>query len=127
MKKIVTVAFLVCLMMVQLSYAEKIPEGTYWQTSVTPEDWGDCPTCNMTVVYETPHIIRWDSNNDTIGYAYYDEEKDMYIGAWEWKKGQGGSYANQVFYAELYYDKNVLTLDTWSKETPKHSATFRSK
>lgn len=107
-------------------FAEKIPNGVYRQTSVNPSDWGECPSCKMTVSHETPHSIRWESNNGTVGHANYDDEKDSYSGSWEWKSGKGGYYENEVFDAKIFYDGKTITMDVKSRKTGQiHSITLR--
>lgn len=109
-------------------WAEEIPEGTYRQTSVNPADWGECPQCTITVIRETPHIIRIHANNGWVGFAVYDTQKDRYKGTWEWKLGKGGSYESIVFYSDIFYDGNVVTMDVVYRESPKkHTITYRKK
>ncbi len=102
-----------------------IPEGTYRQLSIQTTDWGECPTCTITVLKETPHIIKIISNNAWIGYAVYDDRQGKYFGVWEWKQGSGGYYAEEVFECELTFIGKTLTMYVKSRKTGKqHIITY---
>ncbi|MDM8542086.1 hypothetical protein QUF90_13445 [Desulfococcaceae bacterium HSG9] len=103
--------------------AAQVPTGTWEQTSSTA---GDCSNCEIKIVKMTPHIIQITSNNEWIGYAYYNQSSDSYKGAFEWKAGKGGSYNNHVFLINLVYEGKTLTMKANGTKL-NFSVTYRKK
>ncbi|MGC9504351.1 hypothetical protein [Baaleninema sp.] len=95
----------------------RIPDGTYRQIKVIPNDWGENPNITVTIIKETPHIIRLVANNQWIGYAVYNESQGSYLGSWEWKQGTGGYYEAEVFDCLLSYDGSNVTMGVTSRKT----------
>ncbi len=103
--------------------AAQVPAGSWGQTSSTA---GDCSNCEIKITKPTPHIIQIISNNDWIGYAYYNQSTDSYKGASEWKKGTGGAYENVVSLDTLIYEGETLTIKSHSSKGD-FTTTYRKK
>ena len=89
-----------------------IPEGTYRQTSVKPISLGECPQCEIIIKYQNKDTIKIESNNDWFGYARYDKNSGLYKGTSEYLKGRGGNYKDTKSNIVVFYDKNVITIDS---------------
>lgn len=105
--------------------AGPVPPGVYAQVGVNAGP-GDCPTCTITITHLTPHMIGIVANNNWLGYAVYTSG-DKYVGSWEWKRGQGGSYEGQVFSAEFTYDDKKLLVMTAKSAKGTVEAFYRLK
>lgn len=103
--------------------ASQVSTGVWEQTSSTA---GDCGSCEIKITKPTNHIIQISSNNNWIGYAYYNQSTDSYKGAFEWKKGDGGAYENHVFLIELVYEGKTLTMKAKGTKLT-FSTTYRKK
>jgi len=105
--------------------AEMIEPGDWFQTSSTA---GDVPDIVMSIVEVTPHIIQLDSNNGWVGFAYYNEMEDEYIGFFELLKDSNGEkrgWTNQVFRIRLVQDRKTLVLEGINPSDERFAATFR--
>ena len=109
------------ILSVTFAFAGQVSEGMWKQTSSTG---GDCPNCKISISKVSPHIIQITSNNDLVGYAYYNQSKDNYKGAMEWKAGKGGTYKNVVFLITITYDRKTLTINAKSN-SGNFTATYR--
>lgn len=103
--------------------ASQVPTGVWGQTSSTT---GDCSNCEIKITKPTPHIIQINSNNEWVGYAYYNQSSDSYKGAFEWKAGKGGAYNNHIFLINLVYEGKTLTMKANGSKL-KFSTTYRQK
>jgi len=103
--------------------AKQIPAGVWSQTSVS-SNAGDCSTCKVNISKPTPHIIQISGNNGWVGYAYYNQSSDSYKGAFEWKSKQGGTYENTIFFMDLTYEGNTITMKARSTRL-NFSVTYR--
>lgn len=103
--------------------AEQVPAGKWLQTSSTA---GDCADCELVVTKVTPHIVQIASNNGWTGYANYVARDDRYVGAFQWKAGEGGDYQDVLFNVEMTYERQTLTFK--AKSDPlSFSSTYRKK
>ncbi len=113
------------------TFADSISDGWWAQTASTA---GEGENVAMMVKSVTPHIITLDSNNGWVGYAWYDDEKDLYTGFFELTMikmhNTIESWAGEVFHFSLCYDGLTLTMKAkssvgdfkatfWEKETSK--------
>jgi len=122
--KFILIIVLLC-MPLSTVMAEMIEPGDWFQTSSTA---GDVPDIVMSIVEVTPHIIQLDSNNGWVGFAYYDESEDEYIGFFELLKdtdGEKRGWTNQVFRIRLVQDRKTLVLEGMNPSNERFAATFR--
>ncbi|MDC7224730.1 MAG: hypothetical protein PQJ60_13375 [Spirochaetales bacterium] len=116
MKKILLFSLIVLLG--SLLGAEPVKEGWWTQTASTAGE--SAMTVAMKVTAETPRIISLDSNNGWLGYAWYDEEKDVYTGFFELIRPESSDERNdwtgEVFQIVLSFDGLTLTLQAESPE-----------
>lgn len=108
-------------------FAEKINDGWWNQTASTA---GDGNNIAMEVKSLTPHIISLDSNNGWIGFAWYEEDKNIYTGFFELIMPESthdkDNWAGEVFHFNLSYDGLTLTMKAKSQERD-FMATFWEK
>ncbi len=121
------ILILITLYSVFGTFADSINNGWWTQTASTA---GEGENVAMEVKSVTPHIITLDSNNGWIGYAWYDEEKDLYTGFFELIMPEidndNESWAGNVFQFTLCYDGLTLTMKAESSEKD-FQATFWAK
>ncbi len=121
------ILILITLYSVFGTFADSINNGWWTQTASTA---GEGENVAMEVKSVTPHIITLDSNNGWIGYAWYDEEKDLYTGFFELIIPEidkdNESWAGNVFQFTLCYDGLTLTMKAESSEKD-FQATFWAK
>lgn len=126
MKRIVILTIL-ALYTVFGAFADSISNGWWVQTASTA---GEGDNVAMEVKSVTPHIITLDSNNGWVGYAWYDNEKDLYTGFFELTMPQVDndmkSWAGKVFHFTLSYDGLTLTMKAESSVS-NFCATFWAK
>ncbi len=105
-----------------------IPEGIYRQTFVKPNDLGECPQCEITISYRNKNTIHIESNNGWFGDAIYDKRIGAYTGTSEYLKGKGGSYKDIVSNIKVFYDNNVISLDSTNDKVEEIiQITYRKK
>ena len=108
------------------TFADSISDGWWAQTASTA---GEGENVAMEIKSVTPHIITLNSNNGWIGYAWYDDEKDLYTGFFELtmqKHNDIKSWTGEVFNFTLYYDGLTLTMKAESS-VDDFKATFWAK
>ena len=109
------------------TFADSISDGWWAQTASTA---GEGENVAMEIKSVTPHIITLNSNNGWIGYAWYDDEKDLYTGFFEltMQKMHNDikSWTGEVFNFTLYYDGLTLTMKAESS-VDDFKATFWAK
>lgn len=113
------------------TFADSISDGWWTQTASTA---GEGENVAMEVKSFTPNTITLDSNNGWVGYAWYNDEKDLYTGFFELTMpkidNNMESWAGEVFHFTLCYDGLTLTMKAessvgefnatfWPKETIK--------
>lgn len=109
------------------TFADSISDGWWAQTASTA---GEGKNVAMEIKSITPHTITIESNNGWVGYAWYDDEKDLYTGFFELTLpiavNNMKSWVGEVFHFTLSYDGLTLTLDAKSSKDD-FKATFWPK
>ena len=126
MKRIIILAALVLCSVIG-SFAEPVESGWWTQTASSA---GDIDNVAMEIKSTTPHIITLESNNGWLGYAWYNQEEDIYTGFFELtiKKMDDSinNWAEEVFHFTLSYDGLTLTMKAESN-VDDFNATFWKK
>ena len=105
------------------AFAERVPPGTWKQTSST---MGDCPSCEISVRAVTKDIVQITGNNGWQAFASYSDKEDRYRGALQWEQASKNFYSNVLIAIDFTYEGKTITMNF--KSVPLSGVgTFRLK